>query len=126
MEVESGASAGGASGSGGGQQSGRRSGAGQEASEPTGDRSGSGSAWTGYEWMQPTGTAEVGSEDEAEQAEETKRAAAASEPTAKEREQHELENHAVYRSWCPICIGARGLGTQHRRQKKDDADKEKD
>ena len=121
METEGGGFAGGAP-SGSRQQSGARIETGPGGSEPgTGDRIDPG--WTGYEWMEPSGNAEG---EEGEQAEETRRAEAASEPTAKERERHELENHAVYRNWCPICIGARGLGTQHRRQKKEDADKEKD
>lgn len=36
------------------------------------------------------------------------------EPTAKQRETHELENHAVYRNWCPVCAAARATGTQHK------------
>ena len=32
------------------------------------------------------------------------------------RERHYLENHAVYAEWCPICVAAKGTGTQHRRR----------
>ena len=32
------------------------------------------------------------------------------------REKHHLENHAVYAEWCPVCVSAKGSGTQHRRR----------
>ena len=41
------------------------------------------------------------------------------EPTARQRETHELENHAVYRSWCSVCAAARSTGTKHRSTPKD-------
>jgi len=34
-------------------------------------------------------------------------------PSAAEVQEHEDQGHAVYRSWCAICSGARGIGTQH-------------
>ena len=39
-------------------------------------------------------------------------------PTREIREQHEIENHAVYRDWCDVCVDARGVGTPHRRREK--------
>ena len=35
-------------------------------------------------------------------------------PTAKQRMEHEEENHAVYREWCGVCRVARSTGTQHK------------
>ena len=35
-------------------------------------------------------------------------------PTAAEVAEHEATGHVVYRSWCPICIAARGHGQPHR------------
>ena len=29
---------------------------------------------------------------------------------------HELENHAIYRDWCPVCVQGRGRGEQHRQK----------
>ena len=41
------------------------------------------------------------------------------------REKHALENHAVYAEWCPICVSAKGTGSQHRRKAYDpEAEKE--
>ena len=71
--------------------------------------------------------AEDVSDDECiEESEETKRKIAAKEPSKKLRGEHEDENHAVYRSWCAICVASRGLGTQHRRQKKEEAKEDED
>ena len=55
--------------------------------------------------------------DEGEEVDEVRRLAAGRAPTAKQRQEHEEENHAVYRDWCPVCIRARGLGNQHRKNK---------
>ncbi len=60
-------------------------------------------------------------EEMGEEPEETRSAEAASAPSKKMREQHEVENHAVFRSWCQICVESRGLGTQHRRRRKEQA-----
>jgi hypothetical protein len=56
-----------------------------------------------------------------EESEETKRKVAAKEPSRKMRAEHEDENHAVFRSWCTICVASRGLGNQHRKKKKEEA-----
>ena len=37
------------------------------------------------------------------------------EPTAQERATHEL-THLPYRSWCTVCVQAKGKELQHRRQ----------
>lgn len=50
-----------------------------------------------------------------EESEEFRKSQAAQEPTPEQKENHFLENHAVYRPWCEICVKSRGLGTQHRR-----------
>ena len=60
-------------------------------------------------------------EEAADESEELRKSRAAAAPTAEQRESHLLENHAVYRSWCEVCIKSRGLGTQHRRAKKQEA-----
>ena len=57
-------------------------------------------------------------EEEIEESEEFKKSVEVSEPTQKQRDDHEMENHAVYRNWCPVCIQSRGLGTQHRKSRK--------
>ena len=60
-------------------------------------------------------------EEEPEEPEETRMAAAASAPSKQMREEHEAQNHAVYRSWCEICVQSRGLGTQHKKKKQTEA-----
>lgn len=35
-------------------------------------------------------------------------------PSKRQMEEHELENHSVYRNWCPVCVEARSTGTRHR------------
>ena len=35
-------------------------------------------------------------------------------PTKAEIEKHEALGHVVYRSWCPVCIAARGIGQYHK------------
>ena len=34
--------------------------------------------------------------------------------TAAEREEHELQGHVVYRSWCRHCVASCGYGAPHR------------
>ena len=46
------------------------------------------------------------------------------EPTRREREEHEDSCHANFRSWCKVCVEARGLGNQHREAHLDDDEKE--
>ena len=45
-------------------------------------------------------------------------------PSAAEVLEHEDQGHAVYRSWCAVCSGARGTGTVHaaRREVEEDRD----
>ena len=47
-------------------------------------------------------------------------------PTAQQVQQHEDENHAVYRNWCEVCVASRGLGQQKRRDKRALAEKAKE
>lgn len=70
--------------------------------------------------------ADSASESEPEEPEEFKKLTAGRSPTPAQREQHELENHAVYRDWCSICVGSRGLGTPHRRKKKEQKKEEQE
>ena len=35
-------------------------------------------------------------------------------PSKRQIEEHALENHATYRSWCPICVEAKSTGSKHR------------
>jgi hypothetical protein len=48
------------------------------------------------------------------------------EPTIAMRAQHDQENHSVYRPWCSICIAARGVGSVHRKSRRDMAQKTKE
>ena len=36
----------------------------------------------------------------------------------RQRQQHEEENHVIFRNWCAVCIAGRGIGGQHRRKRK--------
>ena len=36
--------------------------------------------------------------------------------SAEEREEHEIQGHAVYRSWCSHCIASKGTGNPHLQQ----------
>ena len=74
---------------------------------------------TGCEWMKLDEQQDV--EEGPEEPEETRMAAAASAPSKQMREEHEAQNHAVFRSWCEICVQSRGLGTQHRKKKQMEA-----
>ena len=69
---------------------------------------------------------EVSDDESIEESEETKRKTAAREPSKKLRGEHEDDNHAIYRSWCAVCVGSRGLGTQRRRKQKDEAKEDED
>ena len=46
------------------------------------------------------------------------------EPTWKEKQEHEDHNHVVYRDWCPPCVQAKGLASQHRSQDDEDENAE--
>ena len=46
--------------------------------------------------------------------------------TPKEVENHETENHTVYREWCEVCRGARSTGPQHRKNVEQSKEEEKD
>ena len=48
------------------------------------------------------------SDSEFEEPEELKKLTAGRSPTREMREQHEIENHSVYRDWRDVCIGSRG------------------
>ena len=37
-----------------------------------------------------------------------------SEPTQSQEEDHRAEGHIPFRSWCSVCVRARGTGEQHR------------
>lgn len=58
-----------------------------------------------------------GSEAEAEEPEEVRRIQAGRNPTERQKQEHNDQNHAVYREWCPICVAAKAVGTPHRRKK---------
>ncbi|CAK0904033.1 unnamed protein product, partial [Prorocentrum cordatum] len=61
-----------------------------------------------------------------EESEEFKRARAARGPTRAQKEEHGEQNHAVYRSRCPVCRAARATGTQRRVEVERGADEEKE
>ena len=61
-------------------------------------------------------------EEGVEESEEYLRIQQVESPTPAQKQRHELENHAVFRPWCPICIAGRGLGSQHRRKRQDKAE----
>ena len=42
-------------------------------------------------------------------------------PTTREREDHFLTGHAVFRSWCPECVCGRGRNLGHRSRAKDES-----
>ena len=56
-------------------------------------------------------------ESETEEPEELRRVKACSKPTQREIDEHEDQNHAVYRDWCEVCVASRGTGTPHRRRR---------
>ncbi|CAK9027043.1 Reverse transcriptase Ty1/copia-type domain-containing protein, partial [Durusdinium trenchii] len=45
-------------------------------------------------------------------------------PTKSEIEEHEAQNHAVYRNWCEVCIKARSTGTPHRKRTEEEKKEE--
>ena len=46
-------------------------------------------------------------------------------PTSRENREHDDSGHAVYRSWCPLCVQGRRVGGQHRMELLDEEEKEK-
>ena len=56
-------------------------------------------------------------EEDVEEPEEFKRVVACRKPTRKQIEEHEDENHAIFRDWCEVCLASRGTGTPHFRRK---------
>jgi hypothetical protein len=78
-------------------------------------------------WIEEPDELDVGeAEMEYEEPEEVKKIREVRAPTDEQRRQHLLENHAVYRDWCQVCIASRATGTQHRRAKKQQAEKEQE
>ena len=63
-----------------------------------------------------------GSDIDGEVPDDLRRVAEVEEPSKEQMVQHELENHANYRAWCPACVAGRGVGSQHRRKKRDQAE----
>ena len=51
-----------------------------------------------------------------DQLEELRRVLEARQPTELERQKHSQMNHAVFATWCEVCVKAKGTGAQHRRQ----------
>ena len=49
-----------------------------------------------------------------------RRPARVDKPTQSQVIEHEAQNHAVYRSWCEICVRARSTGTQHRKRSEEE------
>ena len=45
-------------------------------------------------------------------------------PTRQEREEHEC-THIPYRTWCPICVGARGVASPHLTEERTDDERER-
>ena len=46
-------------------------------------------------------------------------------PTSREKQEHEDEGHAVYRSWCAACVEGRGVVEQHRTELLDEEERER-
>ncbi|CAE7484287.1 unnamed protein product, partial [Symbiodinium sp. CCMP2456] len=80
-----------------------------------------GLGWPTEEEERAAGGEAADSDPPHEESEEFRKSRAAAEPTPEQRENHFLENHAVYRPWCEVCVKSRGLGTQHRRALKKEA-----
>eukprot|EP00972_Heterocapsa_arctica_P052616 7742583-Heterocapsa_arctica.AAC.1 len=57
-------------------------------------------------------------ESDYEEPEELKKLTAGRSPIALQREQHDIDNHSVYRDWCGVCVAARGQRTPRRRRQK--------
>ena len=60
-------------------------------------------------------------EDDGEEARTPRRAQTPYVPSAREREDHLLTGHAVFRSWCPECVCGRGRNLGHRSRAKDES-----
>ena len=93
---------------------------GEEAAASAAERK-EGLGWPTEEEEPAAGGEALDSEPLQEESEEFRKSRAAAEPTPEQRENHFLENHAVYRPWCEVCVKSRGLGTQHRRTLKKEA-----
>ena len=65
-------------------------------------------------------------EDEISEPEEVRKLREVRAPTAQQRREHIARDHAEYRDWCEVCIAARGIGGQHRRTLKTQAQKEQE
>ena len=46
------------------------------------------------------------------------------EPSARERQEHDDTGHVQYRSWCPHCVAARGIGHQHQSKQMEGTEEE--
>ena len=55
----------------------------------------------------------VDAEDVGEEQQEVRRIKVPTEPTEKERAEHEEAGHVVHRNWCKICMAARATGQPH-------------
>ena len=64
--------------------------------------------------------------DDVEESEEFLKVQKMESPTRSQRERHELENHAVFRPWCAVCVKGRGVGSQHKRKRKQVAEASRD
>jgi len=62
----------------------------------------------------------------AEECEEVKRIQEIQTPSRRMVDEHKLQNHSVYRSWCDVCVRARGLGQFHKQQKSTMIDRERE
>ncbi|CAE8638172.1 unnamed protein product, partial [Polarella glacialis] len=72
------------------------------------------------------GEAVEAEEEEFEEPEEMKRVTEVVTPSSRMLADHGLENLAVYRNWCEICVASRGLGQQHRRRAERSRDEERE
>ena len=68
----------------------------------------------------------VGSEEEVEEGEEFRQIQRVTRPTAQQIQDHEDENHAIYRNWCEVCVASRGLGQHKKRDRRALVEKAKD
>ena len=46
-------------------------------------------------------------------------------PMSREEQEHEDLEHAVYRSWCAVCVEGRGVGGQHRMELLEEEERER-
>jgi len=81
------------------------------------------------EWSPPVevdGHGEMAEDDDVEESEEWKKVQRVITPTRKMIEEHEDQNHAVYRNWCATCVQSRGLGQYHKKVKLKEKDEARD